>query len=101
MKKALKIIGISLAGLVGLVLIAAIVALTTVTSPKQLTKLVKKHAPSLVPFDLQLDRAKLTLVKTFPEVGLELDRVAILSPMEGSPSDTRSEEHTSELQSRT
>ena len=88
MKKALKIIGISLAGLVGLVLIAAIVALTTVTSPKQLTKLVKKHAPSLVPFDLQLDRAKLTLVKTFPEVGLELDRVAILSPMEGSPSDT-------------
>ena len=88
MKKALKIIGISLASLVGLVLIAAIVVLTTVTSPKQLTKLVKKHAPSLVPFDLQLDRAKLTLVKTFPDVGLELDRVAILSPMEGSPSDT-------------
>ena len=88
MKKALKIIGISLASLVGLVLIAAIIVLTTVTSPKQLTKLVKKHAPSLVPFDLQLDRAKLTLVKTFPDVGLELDKVAILSPMEGSPSDT-------------
>ena len=88
MKKALKIIGISLACLVGIVLLAAVIALSTVTSPKQLTKMVKKHAPSVLPFDLQLERAKLTIVKTFPDVGLELDRVAILSPMEGSPSDT-------------
>ena len=88
MKKTLKIIGISLACLVGLVLLAAIIALSTVTSPRQLTRLVKKHAPSVLPFDLQLERANLTLIKTFPDVGLELDKVAILSPMEGSPSDT-------------
>ena len=88
MKKTLKIIGISLACLVGLVLLAAVIALTTVTSPRQLTRLVKKHAPSVLPFDLQLERANLTLIKTFPDVGLELDKVAILSPMEGSPSDT-------------
>lgn len=88
MKKTLKIIGISLACLVGLVLIAAIVALSTVTSSKQLTRLAKKYVPELVPFDLQLDRASLTIVKTFPDIGLELEKVAILSPMEGSPSDT-------------
>lgn len=88
MKKAFKIIGISLACLVGLVLLAAVIALSTVTSPKQLTKMVKKHAPSVLPFDLQLERANLTLVKTFPDVGLELDKVSILSPMEGAPSDT-------------
>ena len=88
MKKTLKIIGISLACLVGLVLIAAIVALSTVTSSKQLTRLAKKYVPELVPFDLQLERASLTLVKTFPDIGLEVDDVAILSPMEGCPSDT-------------
>ena len=88
MKKAFKIIGISLAGLVGLVLIAAIIALSTVTSPKQLTRLVKKYLPELVPYDIQVDRAKLTIVKTFPDIGLELDKVALLSPMESSPTDT-------------
>ena len=88
MKKTLKIIGISLACLVGLILIAAIVALSTVTSSKQLTRLAKKYVPELVPFDLQLDRASLTIVKTFPDIGLELEKVAILSPMEGSPTDT-------------
>ena len=88
MKKALKITGITLASLVGLLLIAAIVALTTVTSPKRLTKMVKKYVPQYVNFDLDLQRAKLTLVKTFPDIGLELDKVAILSPMAAAPSDT-------------
>lgn len=88
MKKTLKIIGITLACLVGLVLVAAIVALSTVTSSKQLTKLAKKYIPELVTFDVQLEKANLTLVKTFPDIGLELNNVAILSPMEDAPTDT-------------
>ena len=88
MKKALKITGITLASIVGLVLIVAIIALSTVTSPKRLTKMVKKYLPEYVNFDVELERANLTLVKTFPDIGLELDEVAILSPMEGAPSDT-------------
>lgn len=87
MKKALKITGITLGCLLGLVVIAAIVALTTVTSPKRLTKLVRKYVPQYVNFDMSLQQAHLTL-KTFPDVGLEIDDVAILSPMDNAPSDT-------------
>ena len=87
MKKALKITGITLASLVGLVLIAIFIALGTVTSPKRLTKMVKKYVPQYVDFDMALERANLTL-KTFPDIGLELDQVAILSPMTGAPTDT-------------
>ena len=82
MKKALKITGITLGCLLGLVIIAAIIALTTVTSPKRLTKLVKKYVPQVVNFDMSLQQANLTL-KTFPDVGLEIDDVVIYSPMDG------------------
>ena len=88
MKKTLKIIGITLASLLGLILIAAFIAVGTVTSPKRLTKMVKQYVPKYVDFDLTLERANLTLLKTFPDIGLELDQVAILSPMEGAPTDT-------------
>ncbi|MBR4391357.1 MAG: hypothetical protein IKT08_04550 [Bacteroidales bacterium] len=88
MRKTLKIIGITLASLVGLALIAAVIAIATVTSPNRLTKMVKKYVPRYVNFDLALERANLTLIKTFPDIGLELDQVAILSPMAGAPSDT-------------
>ena len=88
MKKTLKIIGITLASLIGLVLIAVFIALGTVTSPKRLTKMVKHYVPQYVDFDLALERASLTLIKTFPDIGLELEQVAILSPMEGAPTDT-------------
>ena len=88
MKKALKITGITLASLVGVILVLATIAIALVTSPKRLTSMVKRYVPQYVDFDLQLQRANLTLFKTFPDIGLELDQVAILSPMEGAPSDT-------------
>ena len=87
MKKALKITGITLASIIGLALIAVIVVVSTVTSPKRLTKMVKKYVPQYVSFDMGLERANLTL-KTFPDIGLELDQVAILSPMAEAPTDT-------------
>ena len=87
MKRALKITGISLGCLLGLVIIALVIAYSTITSPKRLTQLVQKHVPSFIDFDLQLQQAKLTL-KTFPDIGLEIEGVTIMSPMEGAPSDT-------------
>lgn len=87
MKRALKITGISLGCLLGLVIIAVVVAYSTITSPKRLTQLVQKHVPKFIDFDLELQQARLTL-KTFPDIGLEIDGVTIMSPMEGAPSDT-------------
>lgn len=88
MKKALKIIGITLASFVGLVIVVAVVAATMVTSSGRLTKMVNKYAPEFITCDMQLGKADLTLFKTFPEVGLEIENVALINPMVGSPSDT-------------
>ena len=88
MKKALKIIGITLASIVGLVLVVGGIALAVFTSSGRLTKMVKKHAPEFVNCEVQLEKADLTLLKTFPNIGVEIDHVALINPMPGSPSDT-------------
>ena len=88
MKKALKITGITLACLVGLVLIVVGIALAMVTSSGRLTKMVKHYAPQFVNCEMELERANLTLFKTFPNVGVDIEHVALINPMEGSPSDT-------------
>ena len=88
MKKALKITGITLASLVGLVLIVAVVAFAMLTSSGRLTKMVKKYAPQFVNCEMQLGKADLTLFKTFPNVGVDIENVALINPMAGSLSDT-------------
>lgn len=88
MKKALKIAGITLASIVGLVLIVAGIAVAMVTSSGRLTKMVKKYAPQFVTCEMQLGKADLTLFKTFPNIGVDIENVALINPMAGSPSDT-------------
>ena len=88
MKKALKIIGITLASLVGLVIVVAVIAATMITSSGRLTKMVKKYAPEFVNCEMQLGKADLTLFKSFPNVGIDIEKVALINPMEGSLSDT-------------
>lgn len=88
MKKALKITGITLAALVGLVLIVVGIALAMLTSSVRLTKIIKHYAPQLVNCETELGKASLTLFKTFPNVGVGIEHVALINPMGGSPSDT-------------
>ena len=88
MKKELKITGIVLASLVGLVLIVAGIAIAMITSSGRLTKMVKKYAPEFITCEMELGKADLTLFKTFPNVGIDIENVAFINPMAGSPSDT-------------
>ena len=88
MKKALKITGIVLASLVGVVLIVAGIASALITSSGWLTKQVKKYAPEFVTCQTELGKADLTLFKTFPNVGIDIENVALINPMVGSASDT-------------
>ena len=88
MKKTLKIIGITLGSIVVLALVLVGVGFSMLTTSGQLTKMVKKYAPQFINCDLALDKAKLTLFKTFPEVGIDIEHVALINPMVGSPSDT-------------
>ena len=87
MKKALKITGITLLSLIGLVVVAAGVAYAMITSSGQLTKIVNKYIPQYVDCETRLGKADLTL-KTFPNLGVEINNVTLVNPMAGSPSDT-------------
>jgi hypothetical protein len=88
MKKALKIIGITFASLLGLVLVVAGIAMAMISSSGRLTQMVKKHAPEFITCEMQLGKAELTLFKAFPNVGVDIKDVALINPMESSPSDT-------------
>ena len=88
MKKALKITGITLASLVGVILIVVGIAVAMISSSGRLTKMVKKYAPEFITCEMQLGKADLTLFKTFPNVGIDIENVALINPMVGSPSDT-------------
>lgn len=88
MKKALKITGITLASLIGIVIIAIWIAVAVVTSPERLTRLVKQYVPQYIPCQMELGQASLSLSRTSPHVRVGIEQVALLNPMEGSPSDT-------------
>lgn len=88
MKKTLKIIGITLASIVVLALVLVGIGAYMLTSSEQLTKMVKTYAPQYINCDFTLGKAKLTLFKTFPNVGVDIEQVTLINPAEGSPSDT-------------
>jgi hypothetical protein len=88
MKKALKITGIVLASLLALVLLVSGISVALIGSSGQLTKMVKNYAPQFVDCEMQLDKADLTIFKTFPNIGIEIENVTLINPMAGSPSDT-------------
>ena len=81
MKKGLKITLISLLSLVGLFLLAICFLLWSVFSPARLTKLVNEEAPNFLNCDFHIDKADLTLFKTFPHVGIDLHGLLLLNPV--------------------
>lgn len=88
MKKALKIIGITLGSVVGVSLIAVCIVVWFVFTPAKLTPIVKSYIPAFVSCQTELDTVDLTFFSTFPHFGLRLHNVALINPMDGAPSDT-------------
>ena len=88
MKRAYKIAGITLASALGIVIIAAGIAVAIIASPDKLTRILNQYAPQYVQCEMELGRASLSLFKTFPNLGVSIENVALVNPMEGSPSDT-------------
>ena len=88
MNKPLKITLISLGSLLGIVLLTVVIACWIVVTPARLTSIVKKQAPNFITCDFDIEQADLTIFKSFPEVGVEIDKLVLINPMEGSPSDT-------------
>ena len=88
MGKPLKITLISLGTLLGFLLMAVMVACWFVVTPARLTSIVKKQVPNFINCDFDIERADLTVFKSFPEVGLKIDDVVLVNKMAGNPSDT-------------
>ena len=86
MKKGWKIALISVGSLLGLVIVVVAVALWLVFTPSQLTRIVNKVAANYVTCETHFGRVNLTLFKTFPDVGLRIDEVEVVNPMEDAPS---------------
>ena len=86
MKKGWKIALISVGSLLGLVVVVVAVALWLVFTPSQLTRIVNKVAANYVTCETHFGRVNLTLFKTFPDVGLRIDEVEVVNPMEDAPS---------------
>ena len=88
MKKAYKITWISLASVVGVALIVILLALYLILSPKRLTSLVNKYASNFITCDYNIGKVDLTLFKTFPDVGLEINDLVLINPTKGWTTDT-------------
>lgn len=88
MKKACKITCISIASILGLAVIAIIVALSIILSPTRLTSIVKKHLPNYIDCQVDIERAELTLLKTFPDAGVCIDDVTLINHIDESHCDT-------------
>ena len=88
MKKAYKVTWISLASILGVVIIAVIIALYLVLSPKRLTSLVNKYAADFITCEYNIGKVDLTLFKTFPDVGLEINDLVLINPTKGWTTDT-------------
>lgn len=88
MKKTLKIIGITLGALIGIVLLVVGIVCHVILTPKRLTPLVNRVVDSVLLCEHQLDEVELTVLSTFPDVGLRLKGLYIINPMEGAQSDT-------------
>ena len=88
MKKALKILGITLGSVVGIILLAIGLAIWVVFTPERLTPIVREVASEYVQCEHEIGKVELTFFSTFPRFGLRIDSVAVIHPMEGAPSDT-------------
>ena len=88
MNKTLKITLISLGSLLGLILLTVALVCWFVVTPARLTSIVRNQAPNFINCDFSIEKADLTVFKSFPKVGLEINDVVLVNPMVGSPSDT-------------
>jgi hypothetical protein len=88
MKKALKITGITLASLVGLILLIVLIACWLIFTPARLTPIVSRVADKYITCDTHIGRVNLTLFKTFPQLGLDVNDVVVVNPVEGAETDT-------------
>lgn len=92
MKKAvrntLKTVTVILLSIVGLVFLSVGLILWITLTPPKITKLVNRVAQTYIPINFNANNIDLTLFKTFPEIGLEINNISLINPIPCAESDT-------------
>ena len=88
MKKPLKISLISLGSLLGLIIVVLAIVFGIILTPKRATALVNKYAKEFITCDYEIGKVDITLFKTFPDVGVEIENLTLINKAEGCPNDT-------------
>lgn len=88
MKRFFKIFGITLGSIIGLIVITVIATFYIVLTPQRLTPIVHRVADHFISCPYQVEKVDITLLRTFPYLGLELKGIYIINPVKGAPSDT-------------
>ena len=88
MKKALKIIGWTLLGIVLTVVLVAGIAMYVVFTPERLTPIARQAAAKFITCEHEIGEVDLTFFSTFPRFGLRADGLLLINPMDGAQNDT-------------
>lgn len=88
MKRALKIIGITLGSLVGLIVLVVGLAIYFIFTPARLTPIARQVADKYVTCDHGIGQVELTYFSTFPYFGVAIRDVYLVNPKAGAQSDT-------------
>lgn len=88
MKKTLKIIGWTLFSLLMVILLAFGIACYILFTPSRLTPIVNRIVGNYVTCEYEIGRVELTFFSTFPCLGVRIDGLTLVNPVEGAQSDT-------------
>lgn len=88
MKRAFKIIGWTLLGLVLTVVVVACVAIYIVFTPERLTPIARQAAAKYITYEHEIGEVDLTFFSTFPRFGLRADGLLLINPKAGAQNDT-------------
>jgi len=88
MKRALKIIGWTLLGIVLTVVAVACIAIYIVFTPARLTPIARQAAAKYITCQHEIGEVDLTFFSTFPRFGLQADGLLLINPKAGAQNDT-------------
>ena len=88
MKRALKIFGWTLLGIVLIVIAVACFAVYVVFTPERLTPIAREAAAKYITCEHEIGEVDLTFFSTFPRFGLRADGLLLINPKAGAQNDT-------------
>ena len=88
MKKALKIIGWTLFGIVMTIVAVVCVVVYAIFTPAHLTPVARQAAAKYITCEHQIGEVELTFFSTFPRFGLRADGLLLVNPKAGAQNDT-------------